>query len=224
MKTCVRSVHGRRRGIARCAAARGCAHARVRKPQRGFTYLGLLFLVAVIGVGLAAGGLVWHTAVQREREHELLFAGEQYRRAIKSYYDASPGAKQYPRSLDDLLLDPRFPNVRRHLRRIYPDPMTGGKDWEPVSAPDGAILGVHSRSKAKPLKSAGFKPELAAFAQAQSYAGWVFAFIPEQGEPRPPGAARAVPAPRDGPAPGGDAAGVTMEDSAVDGGIPVAPR
>jgi type II secretory pathway pseudopilin PulG len=201
-------------------------HSRVRTPKRecGFTYLGLLFFIAIIGVGLAGVGLVWHTAVKREREGELLFAGEQYRRAIKSYYDATPGAKQYPRSLEDLLLDPRFPNVRRHLRRIYPDPMTGGKDWELVSAPDGAILGVHSRSKAKPLKSAGFKPELAAFAQAETYAGWVFAFIPEQGEPRPAGTARAVSAPGDDSAGGGDAAHQGIRDSAGDAKVPATSR
>jgi type II secretory pathway pseudopilin PulG len=193
--------------------------------QGGFTYLGLLFFVALIGVGLAAVGLVWHTAVKREREAELLFVGEQYRRAIKSYYDASPGAKQYPRSLEDLLLDPRFPNVRRHLRRMYADPMSGAKDWEVVSAPDGAILGVHSRSREKPLKSAGFKPELAAFAQAESYAGWVFAFMPEAGEPQPPGAVPAVAPPllrgfpRDG-----DAQVEELEDAAGNAKLPPVRR
>jgi type II secretory pathway pseudopilin PulG len=201
-------------------------HPRVRAPnrQRGFTYLGLLFLVAVIGVGLTAVGLVWHTAIKRERERELLFVGEQYRLAIKRYYDASPGAKQYPRSLDDLLLDPRFPNVRRHLRRIYPDPITGGKEWELVSAPDGAILGVHSRSKDKPLKTAGFRPDFAAFAQAQSYADWVFAFVPAQGEPQPPGAARAVSRPGDGSAPGSDQTQEAFRDKAGEAKVPVAPR
>jgi type II secretory pathway pseudopilin PulG len=177
--------------------------------QRGFTYLGLLFFVAVIGVGLAAVGLVWHTAVKREREGELLFVGEQYRRAIRSYYDASPGAKHYPRSLEELLLDPRFPNVRRHLRRMYRDPMTGGQEWAVVAAPDGTILGVHSLSEDKPLKFAGFAPELAAFAQAETYADWVFAFVPAQGEPLPPGAGRAPPQPAGGSALG---SGGTPED------------
>ena len=191
--------------------------------QRGFTYLGLLFLVAAIGVGLAAVGTVWHTAVKRERESELLFVGEQYRRAIQSYYDASPGAKRYPRSLEELLLDPRFPNVRRHLRRIYRDPMTGGTQWEIVSTPDGAILGVHSSSRDKPLKSAGFAPQLAAFAQAETYTDWVFAFVPAQGEPLPPGAAPALPRPG-GSVLGSDGTPEGFRDKAGDDKVPVPPK
>ncbi|HXV08010.1 MAG TPA: type II secretion system protein [Burkholderiales bacterium] len=196
---------------------------RARQRQRGLTYLGLLFFVAVIGVGLAAVGSVWHTTVKREREGELLFVGEQYRRAIKSYYDASPGAKRYPRSLEELLLDPRFPNVRRHLRRIYRDPMTGATQWELVSAPDGAILGVHSSSRDKPLKSAGFAPELAAFAQAETYADWVFAFVPAQAEPLPPGAAPALPQPG-GSTLGSDGASAGFREEAGGAKVPVPPK
>jgi type II secretory pathway pseudopilin PulG len=189
--------------------------------QRGFTYLGVLFFVAVIGVGLAVVGLVWHTAVRRDREGQLLFVGEQYRRAIKSYYDASPGAKQYPRSFEELLLDPRFPNVRRHLRRIYRDPIGGGEDWELVKAPDGAILGVHSRSKDKPLKAAGFPPEFAAFEAAETYADWVFAYAPAQGEPLPPGANPGISDPGRNPTPGGDAMGRDLPGRVGDDSVPL---
>ena len=54
-----------------------------RRPRHaGFTYVGLLIAVAVLGVGLAAVGQVWSTAAAREKERELLFVGNQYRAAI----------------------------------------------------------------------------------------------------------------------------------------------
>ena len=35
-----------------------------------------------MGVALAGTGMVWHTQVRREKERELLFVGNQFRRAI----------------------------------------------------------------------------------------------------------------------------------------------
>ena len=40
--------------------------------QDGFTYLGVLFLIVVIGMGLASAGELWATASRRDREHQLL--------------------------------------------------------------------------------------------------------------------------------------------------------
>ncbi len=91
----------------------------------GFTYLGILLAVAFLGIALAAVGTVWATAVQRDREAELLFVGKAYRDAIRSYYLIGSGAARYPDDIQDLIEDHRFPDVRRHLRRIYADPMTG---------------------------------------------------------------------------------------------------
>src|SRR5262249_21721971 len=89
----------------------------------GFTYIGILIAIAVMGAGLAALGPVARTLQLRELESELMFSGDQIRRAIESYYENSPGGfKQYPKKLEDLLRDNRYPGVRRHLRRIYIDP------------------------------------------------------------------------------------------------------
>lgn len=146
--------------------------------QRGFTYLGLMFLVAVIGIGLAQAGAVWQTEVQREREAELLFIGEQYALAIGSYYENTPGGvRQYPPALEDLLRDPRFPETRRHLRRIYSDPVTGGAEWGVVRI-GGRITGVYSQSRQHPLKTADFPSAWAAFASSESYADWQFVYVP----------------------------------------------
>lgn len=142
--------------------------------QTGFTLLGLLFLVAVLGVGLAALGTVWETVNQREKEAELLFVGDQYRRALASYNRLGPGGeKHYPRKLEDLLRDPRFPNTVRHLRRLWTDPISGG-GWVLVRDVEGGIQGVHSPSDKVPRKTANFPGEDAAFEGAGSYADWVF--------------------------------------------------
>src|SRR5712671_7176926 len=82
--------------------------------QRGFTYLGVLLIVAVMGFGLAAFGELYSHASQREKERELLFIGDQFRNAIESYYNKSPGAKLYPKKVEELLEDKRFPMPQHH--------------------------------------------------------------------------------------------------------------
>jgi hypothetical protein len=44
--------------------------------------------------------------------------------------------------LQDLLEDRRFVTMRRHLRQVYVNPMSGQADWEMLVAPDGGIKGV----------------------------------------------------------------------------------
>lgn len=146
--------------------------------EAGFTYAALLLAVAVVGIGLAAAGQSWSTAAQREREAELLFAGGEFRDAIRSYYFASPGAQRYPRRLEQLLEDERFPFPRRHLRRLYRDPMTGKRDWVLIDAPGGGIMGVHSRSQDNALKTANFAEANRDLEGKVHYADWKFVFQP----------------------------------------------
>jgi type II secretory pathway pseudopilin PulG len=145
----------------------------VMRAQRGFTYLTVLFMVAILGGGLALIGEMWENTTRREKEAELLFVGHQYRKAIERYFLSGP-QRQYPRTLEELLKDPRRPGAERYLRKLYPDPMTGGTEWGLVKAPDGGILGVHSLSTDKPLKAASFKQRDAGFEKAQTYADWKF--------------------------------------------------
>lgn len=147
----------------------------------GFTYVGVLALVALMGIGLASIGQWWQTTRMREKETELLFVGEEFRRALLSYRDSSSGLGEYPRRLEDLLEDRRLPGVRRHLRRIYDDPMTGRADWVLLRAGD-RIVGVASRSESMPFRRAGFPSAFSDFAQARRYRDWVFAAEPVAGE------------------------------------------
>jgi len=148
--------------------------------QRGITYLVVLFAVVLIGLALAGAAAVWSTSAARVREQELLWVGGQFRLALKRYYEQGPGGMPaYPMSLDQLLEDRRWPVARRHLRRMYVDPVTGVVDWQPILAPDGQIIGVYSPSTAVPIKRAGFDDEYASFAEAKSYADWRFVFLPQ---------------------------------------------
>lgn len=122
-----------------------------------------MFLLATLGVGLAAMGVLWEITSRRQKEMELLFVGDQYRRAIQSYYQATLGTrKQYPKSLTDLLEDHRFPAMVRHLRRLYVDPMTASHEWGLVLK-DGGIAGVHSQGQGEPFKKSGFSKRDASF-------------------------------------------------------------
>lgn len=147
--------------------------------QSGFTYLAVLFFVAIMGVALAATGMLWSTARQRDKEQELLFVGNEFRKAVASYYERTPGAvKRYPASLDDLLKDNRHLATQRYLRKVYNDPMTGRAEWGTVRAPDGGIMGVHSLSERSPLKTGNFRPADRAFVGKSSYAEWKFVYVP----------------------------------------------
>lgn len=157
----------------------------------GYSYLAVLFLVALTAAGLAALGPAWRTAAQRERERELEFRGQQIADAIASYQRAG-GVEPapYPASLQDLLEDRRGPQVRRHLRRLYADPFTGEADWVLVPDPSQPqrFRAVHSRADTALLRT------MAANGQVLVKASdWVF--DPLASEAQPATAAASAPAP-----------------------------
>lgn len=149
---------------------------RHRRSCGGFTYIGVLLAVVFIGVGLAATGTVWQQTRQREKERELLFVGGQFRQALERYYENPPPgkAKKFPQNLEDLLRDDRHPDVRRYLRKLYPDPMTGSVEWGLLRGADKAIVGLYSLSDGEPLKTANFDPEDAELAGKRHYHEWHF--------------------------------------------------
>ncbi len=118
--------------------------------QRGFTYLGLLLAIALIGIGLTAASEVWVTTANREKTVALEWAGAQFVNAIGSYYESTPGAtKTYPATLEELLEDRRYLTARRHLRAIYVNPFTNSIDWIPVKGADGRLRGVQTTAIAE---------------------------------------------------------------------------
>ena len=151
------------------------------RAEAGFTYLLLLFAVAAMGLVAAGTAELWSTLARREKEQELLFIGNQFREALRRYHDAVPDARpRHPARLEDLLLDPRFPGVRRHLRQIYADPMTGQADWVLLRQGE-RIVGLHSRATGQPIKQRGFEKRDEGFAGAASYADWHFGSAADAG-------------------------------------------
>lgn len=164
----------------------------------------VLLLVALMGVGLTVAAEVHSVAVQRDKERELISIGRQFSAAIGRYYESGT-KREFPMSLDDLLRDQRVPGVRRHLRKIFVDPMTGKAEWGLVRF-DGRIIGVHSLSRKKPIKQDGFEPANADLAKKQAYTDWVFSYVsPAAREGAvPPGGAATGPAAGLASGPSGD--------------------
>jgi type II secretory pathway pseudopilin PulG len=162
--------------------------------QRGATLMVVLVTVVVMGLVAGLTGSTWKTVMQRAKEEELLFRGDQYRRAIESYYQAKHGtaAGAFPQNLEALLKDPRSLQTVRHLRRLYTDPMTGG-DWLLIKDEGGRVKGVKSASDLEPFKQDGFAKVYEKFRGAASYSQWEFVYEP------PAKTAKPVPPPPAGP-------------------------
>jgi hypothetical protein len=141
-----------------------------------------MIFVALLGIGLAFVGQVWHTEARREKEKELLFVGDQFRAAIYAYYSNNTGAgDRYPKTFDEMLLDRHQPTVRRYLRRVYVDPLTGTAEWGLIKTAAGGIMGVYSLAPGQPLKQAGFTESNFGFSGASSYTGWQFIYAAPEG-------------------------------------------
>ena len=146
----------------------------------GFTYMSVLVLIIVTGIALTSASRSWRLTMQREREKELLFRGDQIRNAIKSYYNAVDGKFAYPSRLEDLLKDPRFLATRRHLRKIFKDPMINSGEWGIVLGSGNSIKGVYSKSEGVPLKKGDFPEVYQNFELANKYSDWKFVFVQDK--------------------------------------------
>ncbi len=169
--------------------------------MRGFTFLGLMMIIAIMGVALLAVGEVWHSAQKREKEQALLFVGDQFRLAISLYYAHTPVASKqqpYPMNLEDLLKDPRYPSTERYLRKIYLDPISGSPEWGLARKPNGGIFGVYSLSEETPIKQGNFRLSDKEFAGKKKYAEWIFMHVPPPGSINPDGTISPSPTPRPG--------------------------
>lgn len=174
----------------------------MRRPRKrregGFTYLSLIILVAIIGL-VSASALKLGSVLQRSRaERELLDIGAAFSDALQSYANATPaGFPPQPPSLKDLLRDPRFPGVRRHLRKVYVDPMTGKAEWGITYLGDKVgVLAVYSLSDAKPVKIGNFPSRFQALSGKQKISEWRFMATggaPAAGQNVQPGAVEVKP-------------------------------
>ena len=141
--------------------------------ERGVTYLMLMMAIVFIGIVTSVAAKQWKMMVQRELETDLLARGIEIQQALALYSTAMKAGRVmpgevYPQSLADLT---RLP--KPFLRKVYLDPMGHG-EWEYLRTPTGGIMGVRSRSKARPIRQHEFPPAVSHFEGRARYDEWVF--------------------------------------------------
>ncbi len=116
----------------------------------GFTLPMMLIILAGLGYAAVTARVSSQYRIAREREEELIFRGLAYVRAIKSFYlaEKEPANRRLPRDLRELENDPRFAAQRRHIRRLYADPLTSG-EFRLLMDGGGGVKGVASASSGK---------------------------------------------------------------------------
>lgn len=142
---------------------------------RGFTLLTVLATLALVSLAWTTAMPMWAMDAQREREADLLRVGMLYANALARYRDTLPGSvRSYPTTLDELLLDRRVPGVRRHMRALYPDPISADGVWGLVHDEFGRIVGVYSKSNLRPVRRESVVLEDRVLLAAQVYSDWKF--------------------------------------------------
>ena len=126
-------------------------------------------MLAALAVGAQTTAIPAEGERLRDAEAELLFRGAAYAAAIRSFREAE---RRLPLSLDELA-EPSGATGRRHIRRLYGDPM--GEGWTLLRGPDGGISGVASSAGGAPRRRAFFPPGYEEFAGAEAYSDWEFA-------------------------------------------------
>lgn len=110
---------------------------RRRSSEKGYTLLFAVFLVAITIISGSAMVLSLKTQAQREKEIDMIWRGEQYKRAIRRYVQKFG---RYPTRIDDLV---KPTNGVRFLRAAYKDP-TNKEDgsWRFIYVTQaGALIG-----------------------------------------------------------------------------------
>jgi type II secretory pathway pseudopilin PulG len=97
-----------------------------RHGEEGFLMVAVIFLLAILVIGMAVAAPRIRDSIQRDREVETMHRGKQYVRAIQLYYRKFHA---YPPNLDALVKT----NDIRFLRKKYTDPITGKDDWKPIN-------------------------------------------------------------------------------------------
>jgi type II secretory pathway pseudopilin PulG len=153
-----------------------------RSFPEGYTLLILLFVIAALVIGLMVAVPVWQTQIQREKEEELIFRGNQYIEAVRIYQIKNPG--KFPETLESLLDE-------KCIRRLYTDPMIPSGEWNLIllstgtpsqkqNAPQKILIASQSAlsSVSNPqiigVVSASTKRSIKIFNEQDTYDMWLF--------------------------------------------------
>jgi hypothetical protein len=109
----------------------------LRGNQQGYVLLMAVFMVATLIIATAAVAPSILTQGRREKEADLVWRGEQYKRAIGLYYRKFG---KYPTKVEDLTIQT---NGVRFLRKAYTDPMNKEDgSWRFIYVgPNGQLIG-----------------------------------------------------------------------------------
>jgi general secretion pathway protein G len=91
----------------------------VRKGDRGFTFLGVMVVVAVMLVSMTVAVPAWDYVIRNDREQELIFRAREIARAINGF---QAQRHTLPTSLDELVRG-------KFLRKAYTNPMARDGKW-----------------------------------------------------------------------------------------------
>jgi type II secretory pathway pseudopilin PulG len=155
--------------------------------ESGYAMAALLVAMAVMAVMMTVAIPVWKQAVQREKEEELVFRGQQYVHAITLFSRKYSNA--FPPNVN-VLVEQRF------LRKKYKDPITND-DFEPIPVGQQGTPGISgplgpraraANDKAQPpavdLLRRRTRPR-AGNASRNPFIGGVSPFEPQQPPPSP---------------------------------------
>jgi type II secretory pathway pseudopilin PulG len=92
-----------------------------RRGEAGYNLVILIVAVTILNILLAASLPLWSTAIQREKEEELIFRGLQYAEALRVYQNRNT---QFPTRLEQLI-----ESNQRCIRQLWKDPMTEDGKW-----------------------------------------------------------------------------------------------
>jgi len=108
-----------------------------KRRESGYAIVIVMFFLALLVLGLAAAAPTILSDVQREREKDMIWKGEQYARGVKLYYVKT---HKFPPTLDDLTQNK---TGIRFMRQAYKDPMNGQDgSWRLIYVgPSGQLIG-----------------------------------------------------------------------------------
>jgi type II secretory pathway pseudopilin PulG len=116
---------------------RSCIRVRISKPrphrENGYALIAVMILVTVMLISITGALPRIYQDVQREREQEAIFRGEQYARAIYMFHRT---VGRYPNSIKELLNT----NGTRYLRQAYTDPLSPNGRWHFIHASAAGII------------------------------------------------------------------------------------
>jgi type II secretory pathway pseudopilin PulG len=128
-----------------------------KSPEAGYTLVAVVMLVAIMSIMMAVAVQTVSFQMQREREAELIFRGQQYVEGIRLYRQKFG---RYPMRMKELWeADPRV------LRQKWTDPITGSDQWglvflgqegQQVGGPGGPTAPGQQRPQTTPTRTPTF--------------------------------------------------------------------